>query len=350
MTAKIIEGKDLRAPRNIRIRLEEATPLNTPLVLFIDPTNLCNIRCQYCPTGDKRLLKSVGRPNGVMDFGLFKKIVNDIREFDFKIKLINFYKDGEPLVNKNFPEMAHHLISANVAERVWLKTNGLLLNPDLNKRLIASGLNSINISIQHISSEGYKKVALSNINYDNLLKNIRDLYNRRDDCKIYVKIANTGLTESDIQKFQTDFSDIADAIYIEQLHGWAMSDVKDFTLGTNPTTFDGLPLTEKIACPWPFYEMAINWDGTVSLCNEDWAHKTLIGDVRVNSLKQIWNGTPLYNMRKMMLEGRRHENPMCKNCYNIKTAPDNIDPFRESMLLKISQTHSDRLGQTPESV
>lgn len=337
MSANIIEGKDLRTPQSLRVKLHEATPLGTPLVLFIDPTNLCNIRCQYCPTGDKNLLKSVGRPNGVMSFELFEKIVNDLKEFEQKIKLINFYKDGEPLANKRFPEMARYLTQSNVAERVWLKTNGLLLNPAINKELINSGLHSINISIQHVTSEGYKKIALSNIDYDNLLFNIRDLYNRRENCKIYVKIANTGLSKSETQKFYDDYSGIADAIYIEQLHGWAMSDVKDFTLGTNPSTFDGLPLTDKIACPWPFYEMAVNWDGTVSLCNEDWAHKTLIGDVRHNTLKQIWNGTELFSMRKMMLENRRHENPMCKNCYNIRTAPDNIDPYREEMLAKIKE-------------
>lgn len=340
MKASIIEGKDLRTPQNKRIKLHEATPLGTPLVLFIDPTNLCNIRCQYCPTGDKELLKATGRPNGVMNFELFKKIVEDIKEFGEKIKLINFYKDGEPLANKMFPEMASHLVRSNVAERVWLKTNGLLLNPELNKKLIASGIHSINISIQHISAEGYKKIALSNINYENLLSNIKNLYLQREDCKLYVKIANTGLSKSDIQKFQDDFSNIADAIYIEQLHGWSMSNIKDFTLGTNPTTFDGLPLTDKIACPWPFYEMAINWDGTVSLCNEDWAHKTLVGDTRTNSLKEIWNGSALFNMRKMMLENRRHENPMCKNCYNIKTAPDNIDPYRKTMLKQITEAQN----------
>lgn len=336
MSAKIIEGKDLRAPKEARIKLHEATPLRTPLVLFIDPTNLCNIRCQYCPTGDKNLLKQVGRPNGLMSIELLKKIIDDLKEFDDKIKLVNFYKDGEPLVNKMLPQMLAHLTQSNVAERVWLKTNGLLLTPEINQQLIQSGLHSINISIQHVSQEGYKKVALSNMDYGDLIKNIKDLYDRRESCKIYVKIANTGLSESEIQKFYDDYSDISDAVYIEQLHGWAMSDIKDFTLGTNPTTFDGLPLTEKIACPWPFYEMAINWDGTVSLCNEDWAHKTLIGDVNINSLKQIWNGTPLFNMRKMMLENRRHENPMCKNCYNIKTAPDNIDAHRETMLKQIT--------------
>jgi len=33
------------------------------------------------------------------------------------------------------------------------------------------------------------------------------------------------------------------------LMGWSHSDVKDFTLGTQPTTYDGLPFTEKEVCP-----------------------------------------------------------------------------------------------------
>lgn len=338
MSSKIIEGKDLRTPQNQRIKLHESVPLETPLVLFIDPTNLCNIRCNYCPTGDKRLLKEIGRPNGTMSLLLFEKIIQDLKEFKSKIKLINFYKDGEPLANKNFTKMAKLLVSSNVAERIWVKTNGLLLNPATNEQLIEAGVDSINISIQHVNEDGYRRIASCNINYKRFLENIQDLYSRRKNCKIYIKIANTGLSDSEIDKFKSDFSQMADAIYIEQLHGWSMSDIKDFTLGTNPTSFDGLPLTDKIACPWPFYEMAINWDGSVSLCNEDWAHKTIIGDTKTSTLKQIWNSPELFNMRKMMLEGRRHENLMCRNCYNIKTAPDNIDPYREIMLKKLIET------------
>ena len=43
---------------------------------MIDPSNLCNFRCTFCPTGEKSLLGKYERPKGVMPFELFSKIIN----------------------------------------------------------------------------------------------------------------------------------------------------------------------------------------------------------------------------------------------------------------------------------
>jgi len=43
--------------------------------------------------------------------------------------------------------MIKYLKEANVSEKIWTKTNGLLLNPDLNDKLINSGLDMIGISV-----------------------------------------------------------------------------------------------------------------------------------------------------------------------------------------------------------
>ena len=80
-------------------------PLDTPLSLLIDPSNICNFQCKFCPTGDKELLKSVNRPKGMMEYDLFCKIVDDIAGFNKKIRKIDIYKDGEPFLNKDVCRM-----------------------------------------------------------------------------------------------------------------------------------------------------------------------------------------------------------------------------------------------------
>jgi radical SAM protein with 4Fe4S-binding SPASM domain len=143
------------------------------------------------------------------------------------------------------------------------------------------------------------------------------------------------LEQWQVDKFYSDFEPISDYIAVEYLHGWSASDTMDFQLGTRPDTFEGFPLVEKIACPLPFFMLGINWDGTVSLCNEDWAHKTLVGDLKTETLYDVWHGEKLRQMRRMHLEGRRSENPMCGNCHYLTTLPDNIDPWREELLRRI---------------
>ena len=270
-----------------------------------------------------------------MPFALFRKITADLREFDKKIKVINLYKDGEPLINKNFPEMVRHLREADVAEKIQTKTNGLLLNKEITQHLTACGLDEIGISVVAPSAEGYIRLAGTDIDYSRLLENIAEFYRQCGNCKVYIKMADAGFCEAEIQQFYADFEDKCDFISVENLHGWAMSNLKDFTLGTEQRSFDGIKLTNKIVCPWPFYEMGINSNGKVGLCNDDWAQKTIIGDVNTDSLKGIWNGPEMLAMRKMHLEGRRSENEACGNCYYIRCAPDNIDIYRKDIIQKL---------------
>ncbi len=330
---KHIEAKDLRIQE--RQPIQEIIPLSTPFVVYIDPTNLCNFRCQFCPTGDKELLKQVGRPAKSMSFDLFRKIVDDLKAFDEKLKLASIYKDGEPLVNKHFPEMIRYLKDADVAERVWTKTNGSLLSPALNQRLVDSGLDMICISVESVSREGYKRIADVDIDYDRFRENVMDLYSRRGKTEIYIKIADSGLTPEEVSKFYADFQGISTFIAVEKLMGWSYSEVKDFTLGTHPTTYDGLPLIPKKACVYPFYVMAVNSNGSVSVCGNDWSQSTAVGDVTRESLKDIWNGEKLFQFQKMMLENRRKENRACANCYYLQIVPDNIDDYMDQMLKRL---------------
>jgi radical SAM protein with 4Fe4S-binding SPASM domain len=231
--------------------------------------------------------------------------------------------------------MVRYLREANVTERIWTKTNGSVLRPSLNQKLVESGLDMICISIESVTQEGYQKIAKAKINYDGLIANIADLYSRRGSCQVYIKIADSGFSHDEIEKFYSDFSPYCDKIAVEKLMGWSYSDIKDFTLGTNPDTYDGLPLVDKMVCAYPFYVMAVNSDGSVSLCGNDWAHGTVVGNVNTQSLPDIWGGEALFLFRKKMLEGRRKDIAVCSNCYYLKIVPDNIDDYRGEILRKI---------------
>lgn len=333
--SKKIEAKELRAQN--RQKLEDIIPIDTPFAIYIEPTNLCNFQCIFCPTGDRELLKQVNRPSGSMDYELYKKIVKDLKQFKNKIKLANLYKDGEPLVHKQFPDMIKYLKDADVVERIWTKTNGALLNPELNSKIIEAGMDLMCISVESVSAEGYLKVANVKIDYEKFKDNIGDFFSKRGQCKLYIKIADTQLTEDEMAKFYSDFEHISDYVGIEKLMGWSYSDIKDFTLGTNPDTYDGLPLIPKEVCVYPFYIMAINFNGTVSVCGNDWSHNTTVGDCNIKSLKEIWEGEELYKFQKMHLECRRNENKACATCYYLQIVPDNIDQYREKILERVKR-------------
>lgn len=332
-----VQAKDMRCAE--RQPLHELIPLPMPYLLYIDPTSACNFKCEFCPTADFELLKKIGRKAALLDIELYQKIIDDLKAFGSKLKLLSLYKDGEPLLHKDFPEMVRIARRAEIAERIWTKTNGSKLCPELNRELVDAGLHTINISVEATSSEGYKKIAKINIDYEQFKDNIADLYARRGDMQIYVKIADYGLEAAEVEKFYADFQPICTHISVEKLMGWSNSGEKDFTLGTQPDTYDGLPLIKKQICAYPFYVLAINADGGVSLCGNDWSHETVVGNVKNESLKEIWFGDNLYEFRKMMLELRRHENKACGNCYYLQIVPDNLDNYREDLLNKFNNAH-----------
>lgn len=328
-----IQGADLR-DRN-RVPLRDIVPLAAPLSVYIEPSNGCNIRCAFCPTGNPDLLKRVGRKAGVMTWATFWKVLAGLYEFENKIPIINFFKDGEPLINQFYTEMAKELAGACVKMR--LKTNGLLLSPSVTDRLVHAGFEMIGISVIAPHAEGYKRVAGVDMDYNKFVASVRDLFDTRGDCKIYVKMANVNFTEAEIQKFYDDFEGISDFIAIENLHGWSRTDLKDFTLGTKPDTFDGAPNVKRVACAWPLYQMTINWNGTVQGCAEDWARTNILGDVNADSLANIWRGEKFAEFRKMQLRGERFANPACGTCWQTMSCLDDVDADREELLERMER-------------
>src|SRR3989344_2394303 len=120
MKAKIKPRIDLEN----RTKLETVIPLSVPFIINVDPSDKCNLRCKYCPTADHELMrKTSGRNFGGMDFNLFKKIIDDICEFERPIKVLRLYKDGEPLSHPRFPEMVRYAKEKKCSEKIDTTTN-----------------------------------------------------------------------------------------------------------------------------------------------------------------------------------------------------------------------------------
>lgn len=329
--ANLIDAKDLRGKRTDN--LVDAVPLPAPWTMFLEPTNACNFRCKYCPTGDPALLKRVGRKVKMMDYDLFIRIVDQMREFPKRLRMLNLYKDGEPLLHPRFVDMVRHLVGANVSERIWVKTNGALLTPEYNQRLVSCGLDMIGISVQGVTAQAFYDVSGVRIDYDQYRANVADLFERSRDSatQISVKIADIGQPSSEKSKFLEDFGGISDFLAIEGLHGWSASDQGDWRMGTQ-NSFDGTPRTEKVACPLTLYMLTVNANGKVSICNDDWMQAHDIGDLNTDHLLDVWQGMRLKAFRMMHLEGRRGENAACKTCDYLAALPDNIDGHREEII------------------
>jgi len=328
-----IEARDLRGERTVDIVKE--FPLDTPLTMFIEPTNACNYRCTFCPTGHPDLLRQVGRKNTLMDFEVYKTLIDGIAEFPKPLKMLNMYKDGESLIHPRFTDMVRYAKDSGISEQIWVKTNGQLLSPEYNQRLVRCGLDMVGISVNGVNSESFFEITRVNVNYEKFRANVLDLYQRRGFMKVSCKIADTNLTDWQKQKFLDDFGDRCDYIAIEGLHGWSTSEVYDWKLGTDQS-FDGTPRQNKIACPLILYMLTVSSNGDVSICNDDWAHYHQLGNIHDDTIADIWQGVSLKRFRRMHLSGKREDNQACANCDYMQALPDNIDESLSMLLQKLT--------------
>ena len=117
-----------------------------PPVVMIEPTNICNLKCPLCPSGNGTLK----RARGYMDLETFKKIIDEIKDKSFMVVLWN---QGESFLNKDFLEMIRYASQNKLFTLV--STNA---NIDFDaEQIVKTGLDSMIVSLDGATQETYNK-------------------------------------------------------------------------------------------------------------------------------------------------------------------------------------------------
>jgi radical SAM protein with 4Fe4S-binding SPASM domain len=317
-----------------RTALETVIPLSTPFVVFADPASSCNFKCTFCPTGHRDIIAETGRYQGVMKLDVFQKIVDDLAEFDKPIKVLRMYKDGEPFLNKRLADMIAYAKKAKHIEYIDTTTNGTFLSPDRVGPVLEAGIDKINISVDGMTVDDYVRFTGFKFDFKKFVENVKWLYDNRGTCEVVVKIPGELITDAQRQEFFDTFGDHCDRIFVENFAPcWPQFDIEEHT---------GIKISKGIyqqdvgdtdTCPYIFYGYSVNADGLVSSCFLDWGRKLIIGDVRQQSMKEIWTSEKMNALRLQHLEGRRRQNGVCGNCGQLSHClPDNIDKHRPMLL------------------
>ena len=67
-------------------------------------------------------------------------------------------------------------------------------------------------------------------------------------------------------------------------------------------------------CPEPFYALTVTVDGHVILCCHLWDHSVVVGDLKRQSLGEIWNGEAINRCRAALQRGQGRDIPSCAKC------------------------------------
>lgn len=274
-----------------------------PTVYCVEPTNECNLNCVMCPNSKLRNNKVY------MDFNTFKKLINEIGQ---SAKLIKLNYRGEPLLHPKICEMVQYC-KENTSARISLSTNGILMNPKLSKRLIATRIDEIIFSLDANSPKTYKKIKGKD-EFKKVVKNVENFLkiNINNGIRTIIRLTQLHVNRNEIGPLRNHWSKYDCEVQISWLSTWANNLPNNKVLSDYLCPNIGKPRTP---CADLWYKMVITADGLVPLCCYDFSVKYPLGSINTSSVKDIWSNKERVQLfRKNHSEHRFDQMEMCKNC------------------------------------
>lgn len=222
-----------------------------PHIIEINPTELCNRKCSFCPRG-------LGYPNLNLNLSIedTELIHEKLLEFDYRGNL-HLTGSGEPTLNPNFLQIL----------KILRKNKNIILKMTTNGDFI-----------------GKKNFSFFEF-FDEVRISIYDGDDRYEFVKKETKKYNVVIRKQYDSKKS-----------FNNRGGW----------------FDDKNKIDK-TCYIPFYKMYIDWNLDIRLCANDWKQKKILGNLKNNSLKELWNESFREIRKNLIVDGRKNLNP-CKDC------------------------------------
>lgn len=271
-----------------------------PLRLWIEPTTSCNLRCVMCPNKE---LPPEGR--GSMDPDLFRKVVAEADGFAHEVNLTH---RGESLLHPDFPAMVETARRAGLVTK--LHTNATRLTEALSAALLDAGLDQLTFSFDGYDRETYESVRVGadfertaeNIRRFLELKKVRQARRPRAILEL-IDFPDRPRDPAARRAFLARFRGLPlDRIRVKAMHNWAGEVPAEAARG------------RYSPCTFLWASLVVLWDGTVLPCTQDFFGALTLGNVRENSLAEIWNGPRLTGLRERAARGDIDSLHPCAEC------------------------------------
>jgi len=253
---------------------------------------------------------------GLMEFSLFKKIIDEASLFANEVYL---FHRGESLIHPELSQMIKYAKESNLL--VKLNTNATILTEEKSRQILASGLDLISFSIDGYEKDVFERIRVG-AHFHRVVNNVRTFLQLKKDGGY-----KRPLTQIEIMEFlaysDTDVREKR-TFFFNNFNGLSFDRTilrKPHNVGGNVslTKAQGYQLFKKhyFPCSFPWYSLAIHWNGNVCPCPRDFMGDLVIGNVRTTKLVDIWNGHRMLDVRKSILDGDLNGQICCKQCDQV---------------------------------
>ena len=288
---------------------------SVPLYINIDLTNSCNYRCPMCPQSNPESI--VKRGNISME--LFRKILADLKVI-MPIEVLCLFLAGEPLMKKDAVQYVK-LVYEELGIRPHIASNVALMTEEKARELIEAGIGSV--LVDFCADKDIFEERRKGASWDSTYENLRMLIRVKKELdskypEIVLKDISTGEGNDSI-----DYQRLASlkALFhngeIEKyqkykFHNWGgLINENDHEEEKDDNSY--------YPCSHLWFNFAIQYDGKVSACCRDSEGVLIVGDVNEKSIRDIWNDTPLMNLRRSLLNREYKDIPLCSDCDRLWT-------------------------------
>ncbi|MBO7457368.1 MAG: SPASM domain-containing protein [Paludibacteraceae bacterium] len=121
-----------------------------PAFVSVEPAAICQLHCPECPVGMGNKSEKATQKTPFMSREVWERVLGDIKE---TAHTVQFYFQGEPLLNKDLPAMIAEAHEAGLY--TILSTNAQALTPEMAEALVKAGLSRIIISMDGLTQDTY---------------------------------------------------------------------------------------------------------------------------------------------------------------------------------------------------
>lgn len=273
-----------------------------PLHLDLELSGICNLKCAHCFQSGL-----ITQRLDMMPFELFTKIIDEGSEKG--LCAIKLQVRGESLLHPRFVDCIAYAKAKGIID-VQVTTNATLLKQDMAQRILEAGLDAIIFSVDSHHGDNYLD---RNATYTAIEDNIHNFIALKKEMglkKPWVRIQSS-IPLTDPASYQSAKQYIEEKFPDADIH--VVNRIYDFT--HEHDAFSDLKTNYTLnPCCYLLQRLAIFWDGTVTFCCEDYNNVFQLGDLNTQTMEEIWNSEKMDGYRKLHIEGRRLEMPVCKNC------------------------------------
>jgi len=274
----------------------------------IENTNRCAYRCFFCPR------EEMTRTKGVMPLEDLSFVLDRIGEHEGLVDLHGF---GEPLLDKLLPEKIALITSRwPRAEPRFYSTLGVKVGPDYFQKLANAGLRHVEVSFYGFDADSYHEAHGAD-RYQLARENLEQLCEAQHAAEgklnVVVRafprhdtIKQPGITEERLAEFGRWLDSLDVHVFRERdLHNYG---------GGRAYNDPGTNIPCSVVWGYRRRVLQITWDLYVIPCCFDSNADVKLGNLRTQSLAEIFSSLPYTNFIESHIANRLEAYPVCVKC------------------------------------